>query len=324
MIAPQARHRSTAVYFDTFGSDSRIPILELYRKVTIAMPSASGMLWRDYGILAHALGEHSEALVAIQRACVLSPQDATSWSALEDVRRDTVDRWHFRMLNDRDRNVAYHNAIRVAVRFCRMTRARQRDESTKRQRIRARQHDDGIYEDDVVRVLDVGAGTGLLCAFAADAGADIAVGCEMHDILCQIGNDCLNASGFDLNACKIICKHSTQVQRQDLITSIPHRTRGCHTVTRDVMRNEHVSLAQREVSSETRGPEVSPAAATGNTQQLPGECVPNGADVIVSELVDTGLLGERILPVLRDARARLLRQGWCAIGVSTHEPLVLQ
>lgn len=43
----------------------------------------------------------------------------------------------------------------------------------------------------------------------------------------------------------------------------------------------------------------------------PGVDVPlRGVDVIVTELVDSGLLGERIIPVLVDARARgLLAEG---------------
>lgn len=43
----------------------------------------------------------------------------------------------------------------------------------------------------------------------------------------------------------------------------------------------------------------------------PGVDLPSaGVDVIVTELVDSGLLGERIIPVLADARARgLLKEG---------------
>lgn len=43
----------------------------------------------------------------------------------------------------------------------------------------------------------------------------------------------------------------------------------------------------------------------------PGVDLPGaGVDVIVTELVDSGLLGERIIPALADARARgLLKEG---------------
>lgn len=43
----------------------------------------------------------------------------------------------------------------------------------------------------------------------------------------------------------------------------------------------------------------------------PGVDLPaRGVDVVVTELVDSGLLGERIIPVLADARARgLLAEG---------------
>ena len=37
--------------------------------------------------------------------------------------------------------------------------------------------------------------------------------------------------------------------------------------------------------------------------------LPTQVDVVVTELVDSGLLGEHILPVLRHARAHLLKPG---------------
>ncbi len=45
-------------------------------------------------------------------------------------------------------------------------------------------------------------------------------------------------------------------------------------------------------------------------KHLPGD---ERVDIIVTELVDSGLLGERILPVLRDARKRLLKPGGICI-----------
>ena len=42
---------------------------------------------------------------------------------------------------------------------------------------------------------------------------------------------------------------------------------------------------------------------------LIGEDLPAPVDIVVTELVDSGLLGEHILPVLCHARAALLRPG---------------
>lgn len=57
----------------------------------------------------------------------------------------------------------------------------------------------------------------------------------------------------------------------------------------------------------------------------PGLDLPiGGVDVVVTELVDSGLLGERIIPVLADARARgLLAEGGRVIPevIATAVPL---
>lgn len=70
---------------------------------------------------------------------------AVARASLEAITNRLVQRWHFRMLNDAPRNLAYQRAISRAV---------------------AAQSKLGE-----VHVLDIGAGTGLLSMYAVQAGA---------------------------------------------------------------------------------------------------------------------------------------------------------
>ena len=61
------------------------------------------------------------------------------------------------------------------------------------------------------------------------------------------------------------------------------------------------------------------AAAAGGERGL---CLPAKVDLVVSEILDAGLLGEQVLPTLRHAAAHLLRPGGRMIpaGATSHRP----
>jgi len=67
-----------------------------------------------------------------------------------------IDRWHFRMINDKKRNLAYFLALQKAF--------------------------DGNY----VNLLDIGSGTGLLSLFAAKIGYGNVYTCECCEVMCDI------------------------------------------------------------------------------------------------------------------------------------------
>ena len=92
--------------------------------------------------LLEAIGVFRECLRAplgshMMRVCFLE--------SLENCKSLVVDRWHFRMLNDFNRNNAYERAIIQAI-----------------GRIRSRKGPDAR-----ISVLDIGGGTGLLSIYAA-------------------------------------------------------------------------------------------------------------------------------------------------------------
>jgi type II protein arginine methyltransferase len=80
----------------------------------------------------HRLGYVDEAASCFRRALRIDPDFLGARENLENVCSHLVERWHFRMLNDITRNESFKNTIQRAV-----DRGRS-------------------------RVLDIGAGTGLL------------------------------------------------------------------------------------------------------------------------------------------------------------------
>ena len=63
-----------------------------------------------------SLGYIDEAASCFRKALRLNPDFVTACTNLENVCGHLVERWHFRMLNDRRRNAAYEEAIMNAVR----------------------------------------------------------------------------------------------------------------------------------------------------------------------------------------------------------------
>lgn len=141
--------------------------------------------------------------------------------AINRIYRRLVPRWHFAMLNDAERNRAFHAALRAQ-----------------------------LQPDQLV--LDVGAGSGLLAMMAVRAGARAAVSCEVLEPVAHVARRIVAANGLS-----------------GRVTIVPK------------------SSFELRVGRE-----------------LPGR-----ADILVTETIDCGLLGEGILPIVNHAREHLLRGG---------------
>lgn len=165
--------------------------------------------------------QYGDALQCFSKILELDPGNEQARQAHNQVIQLIVPRWHFSMLNDRERNESYDAAIREAV-------------------------------DSSKTVLDVGSGSGLLAMMAARAGAKMTYTCEMNETIADLAKLIVDANGYG-ERIKVIGKKSN-----DLILGVD---------------------------------------------------IPEKVDVLITETLDSGLLGEGIIPIIHDAKKRLLVDG---------------
>lgn len=117
-----------------------------------------------------------------RRAVALAPGDEKVRTlAAETLSRD-VARWHFTIVGDERRNAAYDAAIRRAV-------------------------------GPETRLLDIGAGSGLLAMMAARAGAAAVASCEMNEAIAEAAAEIVAANGLGARIA-VIAKHSQAVDAE--------------------------------------------------------------------------------------------------------------
>lgn len=127
------------------------------------------------------LGFTDEAASCFRRALHVNPTSIRAKENLENISNLLVERWHFRMLNDKKRNAAYKQAISNAI---------------------SRGHD---------VVLDIGSGTGILSMFAVQGGAKEVYACEMSKTMYEMGHDVLKANNME-TLVHTIHKKSTDIK----------------------------------------------------------------------------------------------------------------
>lgn len=174
----------------------------------------------ETGKLAHADAQHPSIESFEDSLSLRLPRDHHPL-AINRIYRRMIPRWHFAMLNDAERNRAFHAALRAQL------------------------------EPDQL-VLDVGAGSGLLGMMAARAGARAAVSCEMLEPVAHVARRIIAANGLS-----------------DRVSVVPKSSFDLRV----------------------------------------GHDLPARADLLVTETIDCGLLGEGILPIIHHAVDHLLREG---------------
>lgn len=237
------------------------------------------LLWHDCALAHLAAGQRPQALAALRRARTLAPSDAVLAESLDNMTSLVVERWHFRMLNDAARNTAYAAALQHAM-----------------------------VRLGAAVVLDIGAGSGILSVLAMRAGAAGVVACEMNPALAVLARECVAANGVAATVAAVDC-HSSQVHRQAADASQPSAADSIDSSMSAVAAAQSIN---NSLSTKTAPPFTTVSAAAAAA--APSVLLPaRGADVIVTELVDAGLLGEHIVPVLADAVDRLLAPGGLVI-----------
>jgi type III protein arginine methyltransferase len=123
---------------------------------------------------------HSEKAYSLARAARgLAPDDPEVASLTGASLAAGVAPWHFGIVRDEIRNEAYDAALRRAV-------------------------------DPGTRVLDIGAGTGLLAMMAARAGAGAVASCEMNRAVADAAAEIVALNGYS-ERIRIIAKHSADI-----------------------------------------------------------------------------------------------------------------
>ena len=218
---------------------------------------------------------------SLSRAVVGEP--ITTNGTARDVA--AVSRWHFGMLNDTVRNAAYDEAIARAV---------------------AAQKDD---PDSIV--LDIGSGSGLLAMMAARGGAKRIVSCEACKPLSIAAKEIITENGFD-GSVFIFPAHSTKLKPRMMAAICDQlddereeeeEEEEEMVVGGEVADAEKAQGVEKETAGldggEGKGEEGEAGSADDDTWGL--------ATLLISEIVDVGLLGEHIMSTVLHARRDLCR-----------------
>jgi type II protein arginine methyltransferase len=126
-----------------------------------------------------AKGDEANARALATRALGLAPLDGEVAGMAAEVLGHGVPAWHFGIVRDERRNGAYDAALRRAIK-------------------------------PGMRVLDIGAGTGLLAMMAARAGAREVVTCEMNGAVAEAATRVVAANGY-ADRVRVIARHSADL-----------------------------------------------------------------------------------------------------------------
>ncbi len=162
-----------------------------------------------------------EALQTFRRALALQPDNLHLRHQVRRLGSASVPFWHIPMMNDVPRNDAFETAIKAAI-------GRAGPEA---------------------RVLDIGAGSGLLSLMAARAGARKVTACEMEPMIAEMAQQIVAENGYA----------------------------------------DHITVH-----------------AVPSTELAVGDQLDAPADILVSEILSSDLLTEKVLDTFEDAHRRLL------------------
>ncbi|XP_002739381.1 protein arginine N-methyltransferase 9-like [Saccoglossus kowalevskii] len=149
---------------DTLESLSRVSdLFRCYEQASEVLPD-NEMIFNDMGSSLFRLGFKDEAASCFRKALRINPGFLDAKDNLQNVLSALIERWHFRMLNDKVRNHAFQSAIRKAI------------------------------QDGHDTVLDIGAGTGILSMLAIQSGAKHVYACEMSKTTYEMAKDVLTTN----------------------------------------------------------------------------------------------------------------------------------
>lgn len=165
------------------GAGKMEDIFANFAKALHVFPSNSNLL-NDIGKYLYKFGFYTEAWGHFQKALKIDPTFVDAEKNVNSIKNLLLERWHFRMLNDKRRNDAYYDAIK---------------DSTNR------------FKDTI---LDIGTGTGILAMFSSEFTATAVTAIEASEIMAWIA-ECVT-QGNDRHDIVIINKMSTTMNYRDI------------------------------------------------------------------------------------------------------------
>ncbi|XP_066286582.1 protein arginine N-methyltransferase 9-like [Branchiostoma lanceolatum] len=217
--------------------------LHSYQQALQVYPDCEGVV-NNMGAHLFKHGYTDEAASYFIQALQLDPGHRSARENLQSVCNALVERWHFRMLNDKARNTAFHQAIQRAV---------------------LGGHD---------TVLDIGTGTGLLSMFAVQCGARTVHACEMSKTMYQLANKVLVTNGMQNSV------HLHHIKSTDMTVPehLPERVSLVVTETVDAgLLGEHILATLRHAWEHLLLP---PKSTLNHPESVRhGRVIPGGATV---------------------------------------------
>lgn len=266
-------------------------------------PGNGGIIWKNCAAIDSSSDGDGDA--QRQRDIIISDDTAAASSAAtinssadtyrEDpgiVRHLRTKRWALPMLNDHRRNQMYEHAIRRACAEMSHRRAMEHD---------VRNNNAGSTNNETtIRILDIGSGTGLLAMMGAkyveDAQQQFVAEQSVHKQTVQVTT--VEMASAMARLARITIEENNL---SDKITVVEHHSTDS-TFQLDDTRfraKGHDSLPHSNNDEET---------STAKRIKVGGDEHHNEkADICTSELLESGLLGEGVLPSIRDAWERHLK-----------------
>lgn len=129
-----------------------------------------------------AKGRDPEARALAERCLKEAGSDPEVCALAAEIMSRGVPEWHFGIVRDEVRNAAYDAALKRAVK-------------------------------PGMRVLDIGAGTGLLAMMAARAGAAHVISCEMNPVVAEAARAVIARNGY-ADRIHVVAKHSSDLDAE--------------------------------------------------------------------------------------------------------------
>ncbi|XP_076663837.1 protein arginine N-methyltransferase 9 isoform X2 [Andrena cerasifolii] len=204
----------------------------------------------------------------LKRALQANPNFLPAERNMQNALSMAVDRWHFPMLNDKQRNNAFENAIRKRV------------------------------SQGYDTVLDIGTGTGLLSLYAQNAGARKIYACECSPAMIKIAEKVFETN--DAKNVVLLPKLSTDLT---IPTDISERVKLITTETFDAgLFGEHViaSLINAHKNILDRNSLVIPMSATVYVAAVECEYIRHRSSVVFDKVKESCPLHFHNMSVLLD------------------------